>query len=52
MKAFLGAVVALIVVIGGAVVVLNSYQRTVDEAFVGYGARPDIEGALRGGPRG
>lgn len=52
MKAFWAALVAIIVIIAGANVVLSSYQTTVDAAFVGYGAKPDQEPALRGGPRG
>ncbi|WP_376800308.1 hypothetical protein [Candidatus Raskinella chloraquaticus] len=49
MKMFVSAVVAMLLIIGGAVVVLEGYQKTVDAAFVGSGARPDPEVSLRGG---
>lgn len=32
----------------GAAVALESYQRTADRAYVGYGAKPDPEPTLRG----
>ena len=49
MKMFVSAVLAMLLIIGGAVVILDSYQKTVDAAFVGSGARPDLELSLRGG---
>lgn len=49
MKMFVSAVIALVLITGGAVIILDNYQKTVDAAFVGSGARPDPELSLRGG---
>ena len=49
MWAFLAALVAVIGIGYGASVALESYQRTADSAFVGSGAKPSPEAALRGG---
>ena len=46
---FVSAVVAMFLISAGAIVVLDSYQKTVDAAFVGSGAKPDPEVSLRGG---
>lgn len=52
MKAFVAAIIAVAVIATGASVVLDGYQKTVDAAYVGGGARPDPEVSLRGGPKG
>ena len=48
MGAFLAAVIAVIGIGYGSSIVLESYQRTADSAFVGSGAKPDPEPKLRG----
>ena len=49
MKEFLGALCVLLVTGFGASIILEGYQKTVDSAYVGAGARPDPEPTLRGG---
>ncbi len=49
MKAFAFSVLAIVGISAAAAVILERYQRTVDSAFVGSGARPDPEPKLHGG---
>ncbi len=48
MKAFFFALMAVIGISYVASVVLETYQATVDGAFVGKGARPDPDPKLHG----
>ena len=47
-KSFILAIAAMIGIAYGAAMLLEGYQKTADGAFVGYGAKPDPEPALRG----
>lgn len=48
MKTFILSVLAMIGISIGAYAMLETYQRTADAAYVGYGAKPDPEPSLRG----
>jgi hypothetical protein len=47
-KTFVLAIAAMIGISYGAAIALESFQRTSDRAYVGYGAKPDPEPALGG----
>ena len=51
MKMFWSAVIVAGAIMAVSAVILDGYQKTVDAAFVGSGAKPDAEASLRGGPK-
>lgn len=52
MKAFLAAVLTVVVMSFGASVLLETFQRTADSAFTGPGVRIDVDTHKPGLPKG
>ena len=52
MKAFLAAVLTVVVIGFGASVLLSNYQRTADNEFAGPGVRIDPDPRMTGAPKG
>ena len=51
MKAFLAAVLAVAGISFSASILLETYQRTADQAYAGPGTRVDLDKRLTGAPK-